>query len=447
MPTTNHQSTCLWCQKPLPAPKKHGRPRAYCSDNCRKYAAAHRKAHQENKQPIKAVYQPYEVTTTVLKRPTIDQVLQAYKQDPQFAIELTKTLIRMMKINPASYHYDHQSLEKFTAAFSEVLFYWYAQMKLPSTEQFSFPSYAGIWRNNQVYTDEELEEFFRANRYFDENLEGLLGTQGALKKFEEKLQYWEKSYHAEQKKQLAELDEKNMKYGSVMGIKERVFKEENQFLRHQNNLLRYELKQEHAYSQVLLEWMRQNCDEQTREIIFQAIRNKHNNEEAPKRFRKSYVYQLRERLKMYRGVAQNLIEIHHLDWVEDKTPLESTGIDEEFVEFLAENSLDQQEDLRASCPSGPIDFEQSRREHEGSEALMAQWEAEGLFDGLDKSEESEEVADLKRQVAEYDVNNRQLFIAAFERQEETRKLRAQVEELEKQNRNLLDKLRRAKRKR
>lgn len=440
-------ATCLWCQKTLPAPKKHGRPRAYCSDNCRKYAAAHRKAHQNNKQPIKTVYQPYEVTKTVLKRPTVDQVLQAYKQDPQFAVELTKTLIHMMKINPASYHYDHQALEKFTAAFSEVLFYWYAQMKLPSTEQFSFPSYAGIWRNNQVYTDEELEEFFRANRYFDENLEGLLGTQGALKKFEEKLQYWEKSYHADRQKQLAELDEKNMKYGSVMGIKERVFKEENQFLRHQNNLLRYELKQEHAYSQVLLEWMRQNCNEQTRSIIMQAIRDKHNNEESPKRFRKSYVYQLRERLKIYRGVAQNLIEEYNLEWVEDKTPLESTGIDDEFVEFLAENSLDQQDDFRASCPSDAIDFEQARREHEESEAQMAQWAAEGLFDALDESGESGEVADLKRQVAEYDVNNRQLFVTAFERQEEVKRLKAQVEELEKQNRNLVGKVRQAKRKR
>lgn len=143
-----------------------------------------------------------------------------------------------------------------------------------------------------------------------------------------------------------------------------------------------------------------------------------------------------------------MIEIHHLDWVEDKNPLESTGIDDEFVEFLVENSLDQQEDSRASCPSALIDFDQARQEFEESEQLWLSGKRKGssiLWVAL--RGEREQIADLKRQVAESDVNNRQLFVVAFERQKETRKPRAQVEELEKQNRNLVDKLRQAKRKR
>lgn len=52
---------------------------------------------------------------------------------------------------------------------------------------------------------------------------------------------------------------------------------------------------------------------------------------------------------------------------------------------------------------------------------------------------------MKQQIADYDLHNRELFVAAFERQEEARRQGERVAELERQNRSLVAKVRKAKR--
>lgn len=429
--------TCQWCSGALPEPQKKGRPRTYCSENCRKYAHQHRRAHQDKNKPIvPPANTPEPKVKIVLKRPTIQQVLEAYKQDPHFATELTKTLIRMMKIDVFSPHYDREALENFTVAFTEVIFLWYAQIQLPEAK-LRLPDYAHVSLPESLWDEEEEQQYHQAMRDIRENLDGILGTQGALKEFHKHLNQWQDDYWEHTHALLKSLQEKDHKYHHVVSEKVRFAREKLQFVKHQNTLLRYELEQEHAYTEILLEWLRQNTDRETQDIVFEAIHKKQDEQEVPNRYRKSYVYQLRNRLRFEEQALEAYMEKRGLEWVEDRTPLESTGIDDEFVEFLKKNTLDQSDDLLSLRPSRPVDFDEARRSFE---------ESCSYSDSFDDEEDPwAEVERLKLEISDYDIENRRLFVFAYERKEEAERLRQYVAELEKQNKNLVAKMRKSRR--
>lgn len=446
MSPTASNPTCRWCSRALPEPQKQGRARIYCSDNCRKYAHQHRRAHQGE---TRSVIPPVKVTEArekiVLKRPTIQQVLEAYKQDPNFATELTKTLIRMMKIDPLSRHYDQEALENFTVAFTEVIFLWYAQLKLPEAK-LELPDYAHISTPESLWNEEEDKAYFETMHTLRDNIEGILGTQGALEEFHKHLAQWSDDYHEKWRSLIDEMEEKNNNYYFYLSGRERILREKLQFVKHQNTLLRYELGQEHAYTEVLLEWFRQKADKETRDIVFHAIFIKQDEQEPPKRYRTSYVYQLRNRLRLEEKVLEQMREERGLEWVEDRTPLESTGIDDEFIAFLQENTLDQKEDLLSLRPSTPIDFDEARRESERLRDFCSSADDDFYDDDEDDEEDlREEVERLKQEVADYDLENRRLFNFAFEHREEADRLRQRVAELERQNQNLVAKVRKSRR--
>lgn len=82
------------------------------------------------------------------------------------------------------------------------------------------------------------------------------------------------------------------------------------------------------------------------------------------------------------GAIQKQIEQEGIEWVEDTEPLESTGIDDELLEFLAENSFGQQQNFDSCCPGDEVDFEAAEKACEESERRFRQWDAEGFLMSL-----------------------------------------------------------------
>lgn len=84
--------TCPYCHTDFYYEKSPGRPPVYCTDTCRKYAAAHRKYAQETKTPVRIIHaQPVKITpepAPVIRyiKPTKEQMKDYLRSDPATTI-------------------------------------------------------------------------------------------------------------------------------------------------------------------------------------------------------------------------------------------------------------------------------------------------------------------------------------------------------------------------
>lgn len=84
--------TCPYCGTDFYYEKGPGRPPIYCTDNCRKYAAAHRKYAQDTNTPVRLLHaSPVEITpvpTPVIRyiKPSKEQMKDYLRSDPATAI-------------------------------------------------------------------------------------------------------------------------------------------------------------------------------------------------------------------------------------------------------------------------------------------------------------------------------------------------------------------------
>ena len=83
-------STCPHCKEEFIYTRGPGRTPIYCSDNCRKYAAAHRKYAQETGTPVRIIKDtehtqphPEPKTVTVYQRPRKKDLRAFLRENPQ----------------------------------------------------------------------------------------------------------------------------------------------------------------------------------------------------------------------------------------------------------------------------------------------------------------------------------------------------------------------------
>ncbi len=142
-------STCPHCQEEFTYTHGRGRTPIYCSDNCRKYAAAHRKYAQETGTPVRIIKDtehtqphPEPKVVTVYQRPRKADLRAYLQENPQ---QLVPDLLQEMGYCFTSGKISREERERLAQAFGAALLHLHtAEAIKPSTAEKKTPFSSGL---------------------------------------------------------------------------------------------------------------------------------------------------------------------------------------------------------------------------------------------------------------------------------------------------------------
>lgn len=144
-------STCPHCKEEFIYTRGRGRTPIYCSDNCRKYAAAHRKYAQETGTPVRIIKdtehtehtqpQPEPKTVRVYQRPRKKDLRAFLRENPQ---ELLPDVLRELGYCFTSGKISREERERIAQAFSFALLHLHSAETFEPTNEKNTPFVSGL---------------------------------------------------------------------------------------------------------------------------------------------------------------------------------------------------------------------------------------------------------------------------------------------------------------
>lgn len=155
--TTAH---CPYCKEEFIYTRGPGRTPIYCSDNCRKYAAAHRKYAQETGTPVRIIKevphaqtQPEPKTVTVYQRPRKADLRAFLRENPQ---ELLPDLLQELGYCFTSNKISREERERLAQAFSFALLHLHSAETFEPTNEKNAPFVSGLSSADYVRVAEQV---------------------------------------------------------------------------------------------------------------------------------------------------------------------------------------------------------------------------------------------------------------------------------------------------
>lgn len=153
-------STCPHCKEEFIYTRGPGRTPIYCSDNCRKYAAAHRKYAQETGAPVRIIKdtehiqpRPEPKTVTVYQRPRKKDLRAFLRENPQ---ELLPDILRELGYCFTSTKSSREERERIAQAFSFALLHLHSAEIFEPTSEKRTPFVSGLSSADYVRVAEQV---------------------------------------------------------------------------------------------------------------------------------------------------------------------------------------------------------------------------------------------------------------------------------------------------
>ena len=153
-------STCPHCKEEFIYTRGRGRTPIYCSDNCRKYAAAHRKYAQETGTPVRIIKDtehtephPEPKTVTVYQRPRKKDLRAFLRENPQ---ELLPDVLRELGYCFTSTKISREERERLAQAFGFALLHLHTAETFEPTNEKKTPFRSGLSAADYVVVAEQM---------------------------------------------------------------------------------------------------------------------------------------------------------------------------------------------------------------------------------------------------------------------------------------------------
>ena len=153
-------STCPHCQEEFIYTRGRGRTPIYCSDNCRKYAAAHRKYAQETGTPVRIIKDtehtqphPEPKVVTVYQRPRKADLRAFLRENPQ---ELLPDLLQELGYCFTSNKISREERERLAQAFGFALLHLHSAETHQPTNEKRTPFRSGLSAADYVVVAEQV---------------------------------------------------------------------------------------------------------------------------------------------------------------------------------------------------------------------------------------------------------------------------------------------------
>lgn len=153
-------STCPHCKEEFIYSRGRGRTPIYCSDNCRKYAAAHRKYAQETGTPVRIIKDtehtqphPEPKTVTVYQRPRKKDLRAFLRENPQ---ELLPDLLQELGYCFTSAKISREERERLAQAFGFALLHLHSVETHELTNEKRTPFRSGLSAADYVVVAEQV---------------------------------------------------------------------------------------------------------------------------------------------------------------------------------------------------------------------------------------------------------------------------------------------------
>lgn len=153
-------STCPHCKEEFIYTRGRGRTPIYCSDNCRKYAAAHRKYAQETGTPVRIIKDnehtqpcPEPKTVTVYQRPRKKDLRAFLRENPQ---ELLPDLLQELGYCFTSIKISREERERLAQAFGFALLHLHSVETHEPTNEKRTPFRSGLSAADYVAVAEQV---------------------------------------------------------------------------------------------------------------------------------------------------------------------------------------------------------------------------------------------------------------------------------------------------
>lgn len=155
--TTAH---CPHCKEEFIYTRGPGRTPIYCSDNCRKYAAAHRKYAQETGTPVRIIKdiehtqpQPEPKTVRVYQRPRKKDLRAFLRENPQ---EVLPDILHELGYCFTSTKISREERERLAQAFSFALLHLHSAETFEPTNEKNTPFVSGLSSADYVRVAEQV---------------------------------------------------------------------------------------------------------------------------------------------------------------------------------------------------------------------------------------------------------------------------------------------------
>lgn len=153
-------STCPHCQEEFTYTHGPGRTPIYCSDNCRKYAAAHRKYAQKTGAPVRIIKDtehtephPQPKTFTVYQRPRKADLRAFLRENPQ---ELLPDVLHELAYCFTSTKISREERERLAQAFGFALLHLHSAETFEPTNEKRTPFRSGLSAADYVVVAEQV---------------------------------------------------------------------------------------------------------------------------------------------------------------------------------------------------------------------------------------------------------------------------------------------------
>lgn len=153
-------STCPHCKEEFIYTRGPGRTPIYCSDNCRKYAAAHRKYAQETGAPVRIIKDtehtqpsPEPKTVRVYQHPRKKDLRAFLRENPQ---ELLPDMLRELGYCFTSAKISREERERIAQAFSFALLHLHSAETFEPTNEKNTPFVSGLSSADYVCVAEQI---------------------------------------------------------------------------------------------------------------------------------------------------------------------------------------------------------------------------------------------------------------------------------------------------
>lgn len=195
-------STCPHCKEEFIYTRGRGRTPIYCSDNCRKYASAHRKYAQETGTPVRIIKdtehtqpQPEAKTVRVYQRPRKKDLRAFLRENPQAVLP---DILRELGYCFTSTKISREERERLAQAFGFALLHLHSAETHEPTNEKKSPLRSGLSAADYVVAAEQVgayeelcaqveqarERVERRERYLDAYIERRAKTLAEAQKIE-----------------------------------------------------------------------------------------------------------------------------------------------------------------------------------------------------------------------------------------------------------------------